>query len=84
MTDRKNWFLDLQTKSDMNSFAIGVIEEIMGDISTTPWQKVIAIAKMLQAMNQAWDIKKTPAKGAGEENDRDNCNISNEEKQVKE
>ena len=76
MTNRKNWFTELNTKADMNSFAIGVIGEIMSDPSTTAVSKVIDIALTLRGMNLAWDIKKTPAKGAEEENDHFNCSIN--------
>jgi hypothetical protein len=76
-TDRRDWFADQQTKAEMNTLAIGIIGEIMGDKSTKAWQKVIAIAKTLQGMNQAWDIKDAPLpEGANEKVDQTNCSIN--------
>ncbi|MFZ3132850.1 MAG: hypothetical protein WA125_17530 [Desulfosporosinus sp.] len=76
-TDRRSWFADLNSKAEMNTLAIGIIEEIMGDKSTTVPQKVIEIAYTLRDLNRAWDIKKTPAPtGANEENDHLDCSIN--------
>lgn len=55
---RKNWFIGLETKSEMNSLAIGVIGEIMGDISTTAERKVFEIALTLMGLELAWGEKK--------------------------
>ena len=56
--DRKNWFADLETKADMNSLAIGVIEEIMGERYAASYAKVIEITRTLRALEEAWDSKK--------------------------
>ncbi len=56
--DRKDWFTEFETKAEMNSFAIGVIKEIMGDISTTSEAKVIDIARTLEGLEQVWNVKK--------------------------
>ena len=58
--DRTSWFNDLETKADMNSYAIGIIGEIMGEIHTTANRKVIEIAWILRDLEKAWDVKKAP------------------------
>lgn len=81
MTDRKNWFTDQQTKGEMNSLAIGIIEEIMGDISTSARHKVILIAETLDGLMRAWDIKKPSiAMGGIEKTNYPNYSIDLEKK----
>lgn len=53
-----NKFADLETKAEMNSAAIGIITEIMGEMHTVPSSKVIEIARTLRDLNLAWNIKK--------------------------
>jgi len=55
--DHKNWFIDLETKEQMNAAAIGDIEEIMGELHTTAPSKVIEVAQTLRDLNQAWNAK---------------------------
>ncbi|MFZ3132706.1 MAG: hypothetical protein WA125_16795 [Desulfosporosinus sp.] len=75
-TDRRGWFADLKTKAEMNTLAIGIIGEIMGDLSTTIPQKVLEIACTLRDLNRAWDIKTTPAPtGATKENIQTKCSM---------
>lgn len=52
---RADWFVDLSTKTEMNSLAIGAIKEIMADTSTAE-SKVSEIALVLQGLNQAWCV----------------------------
>ena len=73
---RKNWFIDLETKAQMNTNAIGIIEEIMGNIHTTAEEKVVGIAQTLQGLNQAWNMKKDSSpQGAPKETIQPQCNI---------
>jgi len=73
---RKNWFIDLETKAQMNTNAIGIIEEIMGDIHTTAEEKVVEIAQTLQGLNQAWNMKKDSSpQGAPRETIQPQCTI---------
>ena len=55
--DRKNWFADLETKADMNSCAIGIIWEIMGEKRTMAYRKLFEIARTLEALEKAWNAK---------------------------
>ena len=76
MTDHKNWFIDLETKEQMNAAAIGDIEEIMGELHTTTSSKIIEIAITLRDLNQAWNMKKAPASTEAEkEISHLDCNI---------
>lgn len=59
--NRTNWFNDLETKAEMNSCAIGIIGEIMGERYMASYAKVIKIAITLKALEEAWDVKKAPA-----------------------
>ena len=73
---RKNWFIDLETKAQMNTNAIGIIEEIMGNIHTTAEEKVVGIAQTLQGLNQARNMKKDSSpQGAPKETIQPQCNI---------
>ena len=73
---RKNWFIDLETKAQMNTNAIGIIEEIMGNIHTTAEEKVVGIAQTLQGLNQARNMKKDSSpQGAPKETIQPKCNI---------
>ena len=73
---RKNWFIDLETKAQMNTNAIVIIEEIMGEIHTTAEEKVVGIAQALQGLNQAWNMKKDSSpQGAPRETIQPQCNI---------
>jgi hypothetical protein len=75
-TDHRSWFADLKTKAEMNTLAIGIIEEIMGDKSTKAWQKVLEVACTLRDLNRAWDAKTTLAPtGAKEENIQTKCSM---------
>ena len=56
--DRKNWFNDLETKANMNSFAIGIIKEIMGERYMASYAKVAEIASTLKGLEEAWDAKR--------------------------
>ena len=55
--DRKNWFADLETKADMNSLAIGVIEEITRETRSMAFSQVIEITRTLRALEEAWNAK---------------------------
>ena len=55
--DHKNWFYDLETKEQMNSCAIGIIGEIMGEESTIAYRKLFKIARTLEALEEAWNAK---------------------------
>ena len=55
---RTTWFDGLQTKSEMNSLVIGEIESIMGDLSINADAKVLEIARALDWLSKAWDMKK--------------------------
>ena len=64
--NRTNWFNDLETKADMNSCAIGIIGEIMGDGSTLmAYRKLFEIARTLEALEKAWKLKNPPATNRG-------------------
>ena len=56
--DRTNWFNDLETKANMNSFAIGIIKEIMGERYMASYAKVAEIACTLRDLEGAWDAKR--------------------------
>jgi len=74
--DRSGWFIDLETKAQMNTNAIGIIEEIMGEIHTTAEEKVVGIAQTLQGLNQAWNMKKDSSpQGAPKETIQPKCSI---------
>jgi len=76
-TDRISWFANLQTKAEMNTLAIGIIEEIMGHKGTTIPQKVLEIACTLRDLNRAWGAKEAPAPtGAKGKNDHLDCSIN--------
>ena len=73
---RKKWFIDLETKAQMNTNAIGIIEEIMGELHTTAEEKVVEIAQTLQSLTQAWNMKKAPtAMEAPKETIQPQCTI---------
>ena len=55
--DQTNWFYDLETKEQMNSCAIGIIGEIMGEESTIAHRKLFKIARTLEALEEAWNAK---------------------------
>jgi len=72
-----NRFHDLETKAEMNSLAIGAIEEIMGDLSTPAVSKLVGIAQWLRELNLAWKLKEAPVSaGAVEEIRRPKCSIN--------
>ena len=56
--DRTSWFNDLETKANMNSFAIGIIKEIMGERYMASYVKIVEIDRTLRALEGAWDAKK--------------------------
>ena len=71
-----NTFLDYETKAQMNTNAIGIIEEIMGNIHTTAEEKVVGIAQTLQGLNQARNMKKDSSpQGAPKETIQPQCTI---------
>lgn len=71
-----NHFIGLETKAEMNSLAIGVIGEIMGEIHTSAFRKVIKIARTLRDLELAWNIKKDSSpQGAPKENSHFDCTI---------
>lgn len=71
-----NWFANLETKAQMNSLAIGAIEEIMGDLSTPAPSKLVGIARWLRELDLAWNAKKAPVSaGAVEKISQPNCSI---------
>ena len=55
--NRTSWFNDLETKADMNSLAIGIIVEIMGEEHTMAYRKLFKIARTLEALEEAWNAK---------------------------
>ena len=55
---RATWFDGLQTKSEMDALVIGEIEAIMGDLSTNADAKVLEIARALDMLNKARNMKK--------------------------
>ena len=55
--DYKNWFYDLETKEQMNSCAIGIIGEIMGEEHNIAYRKLFKIARTLEALEEAWNAK---------------------------
>jgi len=59
--NRTKWFIDLETKEQMNSAAIGIIEVIIGDLNTTLSSKANETACVLRDLNHAWNMKKTSA-----------------------
>ena len=64
---RTNHFDGLETKAEMNSLVIGEIEEIMGDLSTNADSKVLEVARALDCLNKAWDMKKALLQAEPEE-----------------
>jgi len=70
-----NWFANLETKAQMNSLAIGAIEEIMGDISTTAPSKLIGIARWLRELDLARNAKMAPRQRDLKEITQGNCSI---------
>ena len=56
--DRTSWFNDLETKANMNSFAIGIIKEIMGERYMASYAKVTEIEKTLKGLEKTWDAKR--------------------------
>lgn len=55
--DRTSRFNNLETKADMNSYAIGIIGEIMGEERTMAYRKLFKIARTLEALEEAWNAK---------------------------
>ena len=64
---RSTWFDGLQTKAEMNSLVIGEIEAIMGDLSTSADVKVLEVARTLDGLSKAWDVKKALLQAEPEE-----------------
>jgi len=75
--DRSTWFAGLQTKEQMNTLVIGEIEVIMGDLSTSADVKVLEIARALDGLNKAWNVKKDLAPTRSEQEIiHHHCNIN--------
>ena len=70
-----NSFHDLETKAEMNSLAIGAIEEIMGDLSTPAVSKLVGIAKWLRELDLAWNAKMAPQQRDLKEISQPKCSI---------
>ena len=64
---RSTCFDGLQTKSEMNSLVIGEIESIMGDLSINADAKVLEIARALDCLSKAWNVKKALLQAEPEE-----------------
>jgi len=71
-----NRFHDLETKAEMNSLAIGAIEEIMGDLSAPAASKLVGIAQWLRDLNLAWKMKEAPQQRDLEEISHLDCSIN--------
>ena len=69
-----NHFIGLETKAEMDSVFAQIVEEIMGDLSTTVIMKNYQIIQALVDKTHAWNAKKDSSpQGAPKEISQEHC-----------